>query len=179
VAILLICVFTLYHMGSYFIYVTLKHQNNLEWQSKFIQNDFDNSQLQAASIPISFPYQPDQTEYQIVDESVELNGVIYRIVKKRYAQDTLHIVYVNDHATKKIETDYKKWVKQLAQHDSQQTANNAQNLRILDHQYIRSEYSYRPLTIFFEQQSYVQYLQTEYVQTYLTVPVPPPKTILC
>ena len=67
------------------------------------------------SIPISFAYQPDQDEFQPVMQSIEIFGRYYRIIKQRYAKDTLHIMYVADIQREDMHKSLKDWIHTISQ----------------------------------------------------------------
>ena len=63
------------------------------------------------SVPIAIPYLHDSKDYERVDGEFEYEGEFYRLVKQKYQSDTLYMVCIKDHTTKRIEqalTDYVK-----------------------------------------------------------------------
>jgi len=176
-AISLLSLIILHYAGYYFIFVALENQHESDWQARLIRNDFNSESLQSASIPISFPYQVDQIEYQIVDESIELEGKHYRIIKKRYAQDTLHIVYVNDHKSEKIQNDLKDWANQLAQNDQNSQNKDTQNyIRMVDYQYLLPDYVFHPIVSNDKEKSNHELNSRVFNQVFISIPSPPPKS---
>ena len=71
-------------------------------------------------VPISIPYLQDQTEFERQDGTFNYQGEYYRIIKQKYASDTLTIVCFKDNESKAIQsalTDYVKTFTDNAQHD--------------------------------------------------------------
>lgn len=64
-------------------------------------------------IPLSLPYMANQEEFQTTNLSMEVDGQFLRVVKQRYQNDTLQIVYIKDHKQQKLEDQLADWVKSL------------------------------------------------------------------
>lgn len=114
-AIFLFLIFLLYHVGYFAIYFTSCYQLEASWKEKIEENDLENEYLQMESINLSIPYQQDQETFQSASGTVEIAGRIYRIVKQRYAKDTLHVVYVNDIQSENLKNSFTKWLGSLSQ----------------------------------------------------------------
>ena len=58
----------------------------------FLDNHFyDESQLIELKIPVNLPYQASWTAYERYNGEVELNGTIYKDVKRKVSNDTLSL----------------------------------------------------------------------------------------
>lgn len=60
---------------------------------------------------MALPYHIDSEEYERVDGEIEHNGEFYQLVKQKLEKDTLYIVCIKDHDSKRIKqalTDYVK-----------------------------------------------------------------------
>lgn len=113
-AVILLLLFGFYHSGFYMLHKLAMHQVDEDWRAKIVNDEFSNASLEYASIPISLPYMPAQESYQAVDHKVELNGKHYRVVKQRYTQDTLHIIYVADRKMDHYQDSFQKLIKKIA-----------------------------------------------------------------
>jgi len=178
VAIVLLGLFAIHQVGFYFIYNFLQTQHELKWETRFIDNDFNSDQLETKSIPIHFPYLSNQSEYQYVDETIKLEDAHYRIIKKRYANDTLHIVYVNDLKGKQIQNDFDQWLGQLKQDASSSKSGGIEIvLRTLDFQYLLTQFEFHVLNPENNEQigntGFFLYNQ----KIYLNIPTPPPEQV--
>jgi hypothetical protein len=111
---LLLFVFLLYQAGFYLFYLTQKKLVDYKMEEGRDLN-IDQNTLITKSIPISFPYQSDQEEYQPVMRVIEDNGTFYRVVMQRYAKDTLHIVYMADRENQSLHSSLKEWVSSISQ----------------------------------------------------------------
>lgn len=114
-AIILLFVFLLYHLGYYGIYLSTRYQLDNAWEDKIVNEQVAAEQLFVASVPLSIPYQPDQNRFHPASGTFEINGKFYRIVKQRYAKDTLHIVYVNDTTLEDLNQSLEDWLASITQ----------------------------------------------------------------
>ena len=63
-------------------------------------NAYDESQLIELKVPVHLPYQGNWTNFQRYDGEINLNGVVYKYVKRKLANDTLYLKCIPD--TKKM-----------------------------------------------------------------------------
>jgi len=116
--ILLLFVFLMYQAGFYLFYLSLNHYKEESWRDNSYGQALQNQYIEK-SIPITLAYQHDQTEFQPVMQSIEIDGKYYRVIKQRYAKDTLHILYVADMQRQTLHQSLKDWVSTLSQQSSQ------------------------------------------------------------
>jgi hypothetical protein len=114
---ILLFVFLLYQAGFYLFYLSRQHFIDSAMKDISVFND-NRNRLITKSIPITFPYQTDQDEYQPVMRVIEDNGKFYRVVMQRYAKDTLHIVYMADQDNQGLHSSLKDWVNTISQQSS-------------------------------------------------------------
>ncbi len=141
-AILLICLISLHFGGYYFIYFSKSQLLENQWQSRLINNDFDQLTLQHTSLKIEFPYLLDQDEYVLVDEEMEVDGKTYRIIKKRYHQGTLDIIYVNDKEKEDLNTSLDEWNNDLTNKDTS-SQNNTNIQTSFQYQYYLDTFKFQ------------------------------------
>ena len=113
---LLLLVFLMYQAGYYLCYLSMNHYNEESWNSQqaaAMQYSFIEK-----SIPITFAYQHDQEEFLPVMQGIEVNGNYYRVVKQRYAKDTLHVMYIADVQRENMNKSLKDWVNTISQQSS-------------------------------------------------------------
>lgn len=68
-------------------------------------------------IPLSIPYMADQEGFQVSNTSFEKAGQYYRVIKQRYTNDTLQIIYVADTAKRTLDNTIKQWINSLVAED--------------------------------------------------------------
>lgn len=111
IPVILVLIILLNTMGYYGIFLGLRYQNDIAMSRVIDSDDYDPSQTVTLKIPVTVAYMPDQSDYERVSGQFEYNGVLYRLVKQRYAKDTLTIVCFKDMEHMKIDrvlTDYVK-----------------------------------------------------------------------
>ncbi|MEK6478782.1 hypothetical protein WJR50_14645 [Catalinimonas sp. 4WD22] len=174
-AILLLLVFFLYHLGYYGFYLAISHQLDQQWNAKVYDDHLMDEDLLHTSIPLSIPYQPDQQEYEPHSGKLEIDGNYYRIVKQRYAQDTLHIVYVNDTLQTELDASVNEWLASIIQQPVNSDSTGFQLWKVLAKDFIIDEFwvLVQPERLL-AAQPYRQSMIIPYDNS-LAVPTPPPQ----
>lgn len=173
-AIVLLLVFFLYHLGYYGFYLAITHQFDQQWHTKVYEDKLIGEELLHAAIPLSIPYQPDQPEYKPVSAKLEIDGNYYRIVRQKYVQDTLHVIYVNDIVQQDLKQSMNEWLASIYQKpvsDSQ----GLQFWKVLAKDFIIDDFwqFVEPQRLLAEK-PYASYSVTDY-SFKAAVPSPPPK----
>jgi hypothetical protein len=112
---MLLFILLFYHAGYYGFYINALYQLESSWNLKIESGDLPENLLQTKSISLTFPYQPDQEDFQPVSEKLEIEGKFYRVVKQKYAKDTLHIVYINDIERDQLKISFNEWIYSITQ----------------------------------------------------------------
>ena len=164
----------LHFTGYYFVYYSLNNQIEKSWQTRFEENNFEKLDLREMTLDISFPYLSDQKEFILVDEQMEINGKVYRIVKKRYHQGRLDIVYINDLEKEDLNSVYADWKKDLSDKNSTTTSQFSFNLSI-SYCYYSNTLSFQPLQTEKANSDHPSLYVNLFNSIYLDITVPPPK----
>jgi len=179
IAAQLLLLFLFHNLGFFIVYVSIIKQQEKEWSMKVVENNFTSTQYEMASIPISLPYQPDQKEFTDVNENIELNGNFYRIVKKRYEKDTMHIVFINDQTNDKINKQFAGWADDTGNRDFNTTSNeNRVNIPVVDYQYLLSDFTFTSVPGAQVKSKTFSISQGHADQIVLNIPSPPPEYIV-
>lgn len=107
--LIFVFIFLTYHLGYYGVYLIMQYKIECHWQQKLLGNELNSSDLEKISTPLSLPYRADQQEYQKASGSINVDGKFYRFVKYRYAQDTLHFLYVKDNKMANLHKALHDW----------------------------------------------------------------------
>lgn len=75
---------------------------------------------QLLEIPLKAPYLANQEEFQVANTRFEKEGEYFRVIKQRYQNDTLQLVYVPDTARQVLDLTVKKWITSLMDEDAPQ-----------------------------------------------------------
>ena len=98
-------------LGFYGLLQGLRYKSTLDLVTRLDNHRYSEDETILLKIPVAVPYQIDSEGYERVDGEFEHQGEFYRLVKQKYQNDTLFMVCIKDHASKRIEqalTDYVK-----------------------------------------------------------------------
>lgn len=109
-------------MGYYAIFLGLRIQHNIAMTKTLDADQYDESNTISFEIPLSLPYMADQPDFERVDGLFEHKGEFFRMVKQRYAKDTLTIICIRDTHNQKIEQALSDYVKTFADNPVDQDA---------------------------------------------------------
>ncbi len=111
ISIFLVFLLFLNILGFYGLLQGLRYKTTLELVQRLDNDRYSTEETILLKIPVAVPYQIDSEEYERVDGEFEHQGEFYRLVKQKYQNDTLFMVCIKDHTSKRIEqalTDYVK-----------------------------------------------------------------------
>lgn len=96
------------------VYFSVNSHIEKNWAEK-IYGDQEILNQKTLKIPISLHYVNDDQEFKEINSLFEKDGEYFRIIKQKYAKDTLTVVYVSDNQKNNLETTIKKWAASMAQ----------------------------------------------------------------
>jgi hypothetical protein len=97
-------------MGYYGLFLGLKYQNTRSITQRLDQDRYRTSETITIKVPAAIPYLFN-TDYERVDGEIEHNGEFFRLVKQKFASDTLYIVCIKDTRSKHIKQALEEYVK--------------------------------------------------------------------
>ena len=98
-------------MGYYIIFVGLQYKHDAAITKKLDTDHYDTSQTVTLKLPMSVPYRVDDENFTRVNGVIEHKGEHYRLIKQKYANDTLTVICIRDAEQKKINEDIADYVK--------------------------------------------------------------------
>jgi hypothetical protein len=101
-SILFVTLLLLNTMGYYFVFLGLQYSNDVKMARQLNAVTYEASHAVVIKIPVAVPYMADQTDFERVDGKFEHRGEFYRLVKQKYAQDTLTVICIKDQENKRI-----------------------------------------------------------------------------
>lgn len=101
-------------MGYYVIFVAMEHEHDSTVTKKLDVGSYDASEEVTLKLPMSVPYMQDNDDFVRVDGVIEHQGDHYRLVKQKYANDTLTVICIRDAARKKMTEDIANYVNSFA-----------------------------------------------------------------
>jgi hypothetical protein len=78
----------------------LQQKSDTHLEALLDENQYDDSQLIELKIPTHIPYQTSWASYERYDGEVEVNGILYKYVKRKVSNDTLYLMCIPN--TKKM-----------------------------------------------------------------------------
>ena len=163
-------------LGYYGFFLGLLYQSAQQLALRLDSDNYKAADAVTLRIPIAIPYAPDSRDFERVDGEFEYNGEIYRLVKQRLYQDTLFVVCVRDHESKRIMQALTDHVRTFTDNP---TGTNHKNTRAFP------DFSKDYLYTSFELSSYAEGWHSSFafcniecpaVLLFLPIDSPPPKT---
>ncbi len=106
-------------MGYYLVFMGLKYRNTQTLTQRLDDQEFDPSETIVIELPIALPYSSNtKTEFQRIEGEIEYKGNFYQLIKQRFLNDTLQLVCIRDHGSKKIAQALTDYVKTFTNHAS-------------------------------------------------------------
>lgn len=122
-------------LGFYTIFLGWEYKNETQLIQSFDRGNYNTEHEITLQIPVSIPYATDQADFERVNGEFNYKGEVYRLVKQRYSNDTLHIVCVRDVESKRIHSALQDYVKTLSAH-----ADNSKNSNKITISFIKDYY---------------------------------------
>ncbi len=101
-------------LGYYGIFLGMQYRHTKAITRLLDADIYDPAHTVTIKIPLSIPYMADEPEFGRVNGTFEHDGLLYRIVKRRYAQDTVTIICVRDTSHESINKLLVSYVKTFA-----------------------------------------------------------------
>ena len=90
-AIFFLILFSFNWFGYRLMYDFMQKQANKQLEASLDNDDYDESELIELKVPVHLPYQTSWASYQRYKGEIVLNGVRYKYVKRKLANDTLYL----------------------------------------------------------------------------------------
>jgi hypothetical protein len=103
-AILLIALFTFNLFGYRIIFYFAQQQSDISIEKALDTNQYNEEDLITIKIPMSVPYQVERKDFERYNGEVNLNGKIYRYVKRKVCDGNLVLLCLPDRNKMHLET---------------------------------------------------------------------------
>ena len=108
----------------------LQQKADAQLEASLDNNSYDDSQLVELKVPINVPYQTNWAAFQRFDGEVEINGILYKYVKRKVVNDTLYVMCIPN--TKKMhlqsaKDDFFKISNDLIQNNNSKKSDNSKS----------------------------------------------------
>lgn len=111
VAIFLVFLLLFNALGFYGLLQGLQFKNTLDLVKRLDNKQYSKDETITLKIPFSVPYQVNSNAYERVDGQIQFEGEYYRLVEQKLSRDTLFVVCIKDHASKRIMAALEDYVK--------------------------------------------------------------------
>ncbi|MDE3234609.1 MAG: hypothetical protein KGO81_01550 [Bacteroidota bacterium] len=101
-AILLLAILLFNWVGYRLVTDYFENSAETALQAQLDQDNYSESQLVSIKVPFSVPYGANSVNFEKVNGSIEVNGVKYQYVKRRFYKDSLEVLCIPNMATTSI-----------------------------------------------------------------------------
>jgi hypothetical protein len=113
IAILLLIVLLFNIVGYKFVANYFEHKATDDMQTSLDLHHYKESDLISFKLHLNLPYISSSTEFESVEGNIDINGINYQYVKKRFFNDTLEILCVPNFTKSSIKESKNDFAKQL------------------------------------------------------------------
>jgi hypothetical protein len=126
-AILLSFIFLFNWFGYRLLSSYMQQRSDAAFEAKLDQDNYDETQLVEMRIPLNMPYMNNQSQFERFDGEAEVNGVLYKYVKRKIENGDLVILCLPNQAKTKLlsaRDDFYKLVNDLQQTSQNKKSSN-------------------------------------------------------
>jgi hypothetical protein len=127
VSALLILIFLFNLFGYQLVTNYMQRKADTQLESRLDNNRYEESQLIEIKVPLNLPYQTSWSAFERYDGEVEMNGILYKYVKRKLANDTLILLCIPNQQKMDLQTardDFFKNTNGLSQNNSKKSGNS-------------------------------------------------------
>lgn len=117
----------------------------------------------------------DQENFQVTNTSFEENGQPYRIIRQRYVNDTLEIIYVTDEDKAFLNKTLKQWISSLVQDENPDHSGNSILSNFFAKDYSKPENGFQFIPFNQIKQQFTSLIFLEFENVYPGLDSPPPR----
>lgn len=113
------------------MYDYMQKQANKQLEASLDDNNYDESQLIVIKVAVNLPYQTSWASYERYNGEIQLNGVKYKYVKRKLANDTLYLKCIPNTKEMLLQTaknDFYRLTNNLLQNSNSKKANNTASI---------------------------------------------------
>lgn len=103
-AFFLLLLFSFNWFAYRFVIDYAQFQNNLDLEKLFDNELYDEARLVELKVAMNLPYQTSRPGYERVDGEIEVEGILYKYVKRKVVNDTLYLMCLPNTQKMKLET---------------------------------------------------------------------------
>ena len=137
---------------------------------------YDDSVTEMMEIPLSLPYMANQEYFQVTNLAMEVEGELLRVVKQRYQNDTLQLVYIKDHQQQQLEDQVNDWIKSITDQSPQNKQDRNQLFaKLFPKDFIACELPTFKINFSLHTSNGIGSIQMDYANLAKSITTPPPQ----
>ena len=102
-AIFFLILFSFNSFGYRLLFDYMQAKTDKKLEARLDNHSYDDSQLMELKIPVNVAYQTSWTSYQRCDGEITINGVMYKYVERKLANDTLYLKCIPNSGKMRLE----------------------------------------------------------------------------
>lgn len=110
-ALFLIVLVLFNSVGYYGLLSFLRYRSSAQLLERLENQAEPEAEALTVRIPLSIPYMPDRTDFDVVRGDLEHNGDYYGAARQKYERDTLTVTYYKDNRLSAIHESFRDFVK--------------------------------------------------------------------
>ena len=146
VAALFFITLFLFNLFGYRLVVQYMQQKaSAQLEARLDKNLYNDSQLIELKVPMHLPYQTNWSAYQRFDGEIEVDGITYKYVKRKVADDTLYLMCIPNTKKMNLETaknDFFKLTNDLTQNNDSKKSDSSKTISFKSLQGEYDEYAF-------------------------------------
>lgn len=80
----------------------MQKKADIQLEAKLDKNDYQETDLIEISVPLNLPYQTDQADFERVDGEIEMDGTLYKYVKRKIERGHLVLKCIPHHKKEQV-----------------------------------------------------------------------------
>ena len=130
-AILLIALFLFNLFGYRFVFDYAQQQSDVMLQATLDKAEYNEAELLTIKVPLSLPYVNSQANFERVDGEIEVNGKIYKYVKRKIADGQLVLLCIPDYNKMKLQNakeEFYRYANDLVQNNNSKRSDHSKSV---------------------------------------------------
>lgn len=120
VAISILLILSFNWFGYRFVFDYLENRHNLQFESELDSDGYNENELISIRTAFALPYFVNSNKFERWNGEIEINGIQYKYVKRRFYNDSLELLCIPNYKgmqLKKAEQNYFRFANDIQQND--------------------------------------------------------------
>jgi hypothetical protein len=177
-AILLLVLFLFNIIGYRIVFYFVQQQDDIALETSLDKDQYDESELITIKVPLSLPYQTDWKDFERVDGEMNLDGKIYKYVKRKVQDGQLVLMCLPDEHKMRIQNardEFFKLANDLSSTNSSKKSSNTVSLKNVLGDYEKQQDQWSAATITYKIVYEIPADATAFINQFHNSPEQPPE----